>query len=109
MSTYVRHGGKMLLVADEAVQRYLLEGYDVVDERGVVIKKAIPRDTNSLTLEYKRLTAENEALKSKVATLEAELASVKANASKPVETKADDVEITTPKRQRKSKTEVAEE
>lgn len=109
MSTYVRTGGKMLKVADDAVQRYLLEGYDVVDERGVVITKAIPRDTNTLTLEYKRLTAENKALKAKVATLEAELASVKAEASKPAETKADEAEAPAPKRQRKSKTEVAEE
>ena len=102
MSVWVRRGNKMLQITDDAVQRYLTEGYDVVDERGAVIQKAVPRDATTLTLEYHRLTAENDKLKEAINVLNTKIAELTAenNSLKAVEVKSE-----TPKRTRKKTTE----
>lgn len=79
----VRKRNEILKVKDDLVNHYLTIGYDVVDENGAVLKKAVPNDTIQLKGEFQRLTLENEQLKEQIAELEAKLA----EATKPKRTR----------------------
>ena len=73
MIKYVQRGNEVLRVDDSVVDKYLANGYDLLDDTGMrVVKKGV-KETYTLA-EYKasqeeiaRLRAELEALKSKKA------------------------------------------
>ena len=72
-TTNVRRGNVYLTVPTNLVDRYLAKGYDVVDERGNVVKSSEPNDVTSLKLAYdkhiariKELEAENAELKRQI-------------------------------------------
>lgn len=48
----VERGNVILRVDDKDVQRYLLLGYNVIDEDGRVVKSAIPTDLRTLQKAY---------------------------------------------------------
>lgn len=73
----VRKRNEILKVKDELVNRYLDLGYDIVDENGTVLQKAVPTDTIQLKGAFSKLSAENEALKKEIADLKAQLAEAK--------------------------------
>lgn len=79
MSVQVRKGNKILSIAEDAVDRYINQGYSVIDKTGAVITKAIPVGNNQLRAEYIRMSeeidnfkAENKSLTEKIEYLEQE-------------------------------------
>lgn len=66
----VRRNNEILRVADYLTQSYVDNGYDVIDENGNILQKAVPTDINQLKAEYLRLTAEVAELKAKLAEKE---------------------------------------
>lgn len=85
MTTYIaRRANKILKITDDAVDRYLAQGYNITDEQGNLIKKGTPHDTNQLTAEFKKQEAEiaglkneNDALRAEVKALKAEIIKIK--------------------------------
>ena len=120
MTVQAQKGNKILRISEDAVQRYLNMGYNIVGADGIVLEKAIPADNNQLKLEYTKLTAEIESLKETIESLNQknvaltkenkklteELKSAKAI---PVEkTEKDTEKTTTSTRRRKQTTEASE-
>lgn len=76
----IERGNVVLRVQEHEVQRYLKLGYNVTDERGQILKEAMPNDLGTLQKAYvehkkrieeleaivAKLTAENEALAKRV-------------------------------------------
>lgn len=67
----VERGNVVLRVPDYDVQRFIDQGYNLVDEKGNIIQASVPRDLGTLQKLYtehveeiKRLKAELEELKS---------------------------------------------
>ena len=63
----VRRSNEVLRVEDYLKQSFIDNGYDVIDEAGNVIQRAIPSDPIQLKAEVVRLTAEVESLKKQLA------------------------------------------
>lgn len=63
----VRRNNEILRIEDYLVQSFVDNGYDVIDEQGNVLIKAIPTDPVQLKAEYLRLTKEVEELKAQLA------------------------------------------
>ena len=82
MNYYAKRGNKVLKISEDAVARYLGQGYNITDADGKVIKKGTPNDTNLLSAEYKKQQAEIDVLKNTNAKLTAELESAKAEVKK---------------------------
>ena len=78
----VERGNVVLDVKDDVVDHYLILGYNVVDDKGRIIKTALPTNIGTLQAAYvaneakiveleakiKELDAENKSLKSKKTT-----------------------------------------
>lgn len=64
-------------VADKDAENYYNRGYDYIDEKGNVLKEAVPNDTISLTSAYHKHTAEIAKLKEENEKLLAEIAKLK--------------------------------
>lgn len=87
----VRRSNEVLKVEDYLVQSYIDNGYDVLDDSGAVIKKAIPSGTVQLKAEVIRLTAKVAELEKKLAEKEAKSVAVTEEVDKPKRRKkADD-------------------
>lgn len=74
---HVRHGNVFLDISPEAVEKYMAKGFDIVDERGNVIKECIPSDVNSLRAAYDKHVAKIAELEKQVADLKAQLSETK--------------------------------
>ena len=74
-TTTIRRGNVYLTVSTSLVDRYLAKGYDVVDERGNVVKSSEPNDVTSLKLAYDKHVARIKELEARVAELEGQLKS----------------------------------
>ena len=75
----VRRGNEYLTVPEDAVDRYIAKGYDVLDNKGNVVVESIPYDVATLRGAF-------VTHKAKIAELEAEVANLKeklAASSKP--------------------------
>lgn len=84
----VRRRNEILKVKDDLVNHYVTIGYDVLDEAGNILQKAVPTDTIQLKGEYQRLTLENTQLKEQIAELKAKLEEIsKPKSEEPVKTK----------------------
>lgn len=64
-------------VTDKNAETYYERGYDYIDEKGNVLKEAVPNDTISLTSAYHKHMAEIAKLKEENEKLLAELAKLK--------------------------------
>lgn len=78
MNYYATRGNKVLKINEDAVARYLGQGYTITDEGGKVVKKGTPQDTNLLAAEFKKQEAELASLKDENTKLKAELKAAKA-------------------------------
>lgn len=81
---YARKANKILKISEDAISRYLGQGYNITDAQGNLVKKGTPNDTTQLTAEYRKqeeeiksLKAQNDSLKAEVKALKAELVKVK--------------------------------
>lgn len=73
----VKRGNVRLKVQDEDKQYYKDCGYDILDENGKVVEKAIPRDVGRLTGLYLEVLAENGRYKKQVEDLKKEIKKLK--------------------------------
>jgi len=106
----VRRSNEILRVNDTLVGHYLDIGYDVIDETGAVLLRAVPTDNTQLKAEFKKLSEEvtqlkdiNNRLRKQLAEADAkikELSSKKEPAKEKVVENEPVVEK--PKRRRKS-------
>ena len=88
-SFYAKRANKVLRINDDAVERYLNQGYTITDMQGKVIRKGTPRDNIQLTAEYQKQSVEIETLKAKISSLNEALDKAKAdNASLKSEVKS---------------------
>ena len=78
MNYYATRGNKVLKINEDAISRYLGQGYTIKDESGKLVQKGTPHDTNLLTAEFKAQIAENENLKNEILRLKGELDRAKA-------------------------------
>lgn len=69
----VRRGNVVLDVSRETLEKYLSDGYDQVDHRGVVIKEGAPNDPAALKSAYDKQKTEIEILKQEIENLEKKL------------------------------------
>ena len=65
----VQRANTILEVPEEWVDRYIDEGYDVIDDKGNVIKKSIPRDLGTLQKAYMDHVRKIEELESEIEEL----------------------------------------
>lgn len=87
----VRRSNEVLKVEEYLVQSYVDNGYDVLDDMGNIVKKAIPSGTVQLKAEVIRLTAKVAELEKKLAEKEAQSNVVTEEVEKPKRRKrADD-------------------
>ena len=70
----LRRFNSILTVDDSQVNYYVNLGYDVIDDKGSVIRKAIPNDVHTLQKELRDATATIEQLKVENAKLKESLA-----------------------------------
>lgn len=80
--TKVRCGGRELSIEDELVDRYLAQGYSVIDSAGNVVRKGCIttmdtalKEIAKLRDEVERLTADRQALSAELDTLKGTLES----------------------------------
>lgn len=65
----VQRANTVLQVPEEWVDRYIDQGYNVIDNKGNVIKKSIPRDLGTLQKAYVEHTAKIEELEAEIEEL----------------------------------------
>ena len=81
---YAKRGNKIVRIDDNAIEKYKGAGYIITDMNGKLVTAGTPRGVNQLTSAYAKLTAENEALKAQVASLQAQLDVLKKASEAPV-------------------------
>ena len=69
MSVQAQKGNKILRISEDAIERYLGMGYNIIGADGAVLKKAVPSDNNQLKLEYTQSVKEIESLKAELESL----------------------------------------
>ena len=74
MSVQAQKGNKILRISEDAVEKYLGMGYNIIGSDGTVLKKAVPSDNNQLKLEYSQNVKEIESLKAEVIALNEKVA-----------------------------------
>lgn len=77
----MRKGNRVIHVAEGRVNAFLAQGYDQVNERGEIIKRATGGRTVNIA-EYNKVVEELEALKKENATLKAKIAKLEKGAKK---------------------------
>ena len=69
----VRRANVILDVSEDEAERYLDEGYDILDEKGNVVERSIPRDIPSLQAQLQDARKEVDKLKEQVKELKERL------------------------------------
>ncbi|MBP5710554.1 MAG: hypothetical protein J6W84_06215 [Bacteroidales bacterium] len=73
----VRRGNVRLRVHEQDKQYYKDQGYDILDDKGKVIEKALPKDTGQLTKMYLEARAEVDKYKQQLDDLKKEIKKLK--------------------------------
>ena len=81
---FVQRANVILEVKEEQVQRYVDNGYDVLDDSGNVVKKSIPRDVRTLQMAYVEQKQQIERMQAEIDALQAEVKKLKSARSKTV-------------------------
>ena len=82
---YVRRGNVLLEVNENTLEKYLADGFDLVDTSGKVLKHGAPNDPTALKKRYEEQTKEIENLKAQVEALEKALEKTKNKSKKAAE------------------------
>ena len=80
----IERGNVVLRVPEENVQRYIDQGYSLVDANGNVIKQSIPNDVGTLQRAFVEHTKQIEKLQAEIKSLKKDATEKK----KPVRKKA---------------------
>ena len=78
----VQRANVILEVKDDAVERMLDMGYNLIDEMGNVLQPAVAKDIGTITRLYNEKVSEVEELKKQIAKLEAKLKARNKNVKK---------------------------
>lgn len=78
----VEQGNVVLRVPEDDVQRYIDQGFNLIDEMGNVVKASIPRNVGALQKAYIEHTQEIESLKGQIEKLQKQLSTAKKKAQK---------------------------
>ena len=73
MTRYVQRGNEVLRVDDSAVNKYLANGYDLLDDAGMCVVKKGVKESYSFA-EYKALLDENARLREELESLKSKKA-----------------------------------
>lgn len=101
----VRRSNEILRVNDTLIGHYLDIGYDVIDEKGTVLLKAVPTDNTQLKAEFKKLSDEVNKLREANNVLKRQLAEAESKVTELSDKKAlakEEVVTEKPKRRKKS-------
>ena len=79
---YATRGNRMIQINENSIQKYVEQGYNIVDNRGGVLQNAVPTDVNVLKQSYSQHMDEIARLKAKVAECENKIASLEAELAK---------------------------
>ena len=101
----VRKSNEILRVQDTQVNHYLDIGYDVIDERGAVLLKAVPQDNTQLKAEFAKLSQQVVELKATISNLKTQLADAQMALQQATQVQA---KTKTTKRAKKADAEVEE-
>lgn len=66
---YARSGNKVLRIEEPQISEFLERGFDIIDEKGSVLKKAVPTDPGVLRKAYIDNTKRIEELEKELADL----------------------------------------
>ena len=99
---YAERGNRVKQISENDIEKYVGQGYKIVDDNGKVIKDTIPTDVTVLQTAYEKHTKAIEDLTAENTALKAELEALKAKATAEVKTVADTSQTdATPKKTRK--------
>ena len=79
---YAERGNRVITIKEESIQKYVEQGYTIMDETGKVIQNTIPVDTPNLKKAYVEHLREIESLKAENARLKAQIAELSAKPAK---------------------------
>lgn len=65
----VERGNVVLRVPDDDVQRYIDNGYNLIDDNGNVLQSSVPKDLGTLQRAYEEQTARVKELESEIEKL----------------------------------------
>ena len=86
----VKRANVVLRVTTAELDKYLAKGYSIIDENGNVIRQAEPNDLAAFRTAYVEQAKEIAALRTQIATLEAELEKQNAKSKKKSKTEQED-------------------
>ena len=73
MAVYAQSGNRVKKIDEDEIQRYVEQGYKVIDAKGTVLNDAVPNDIQELKLAYRQHVDEIKSLKSEVERLKKQL------------------------------------
>lgn len=73
----IQRGNVVLDIKEQDKDYYIDLGYDVIDEKGNVIEKSLPKNVGLLTKMYREATAEIEVYKKQIDDLQKEIKKLK--------------------------------
>ena len=79
---FAKRANKVIKINEDAIDKYIAQGYNITDEQGNMVKKGTPHTAVQLTAEYKKQEAEIASLKAKNEALVAEVKALKEELSK---------------------------
>ena len=74
---YADKGNKVVQISENEIQRYASQGFVIKDEKGAVLKNAVPNDISSFKQAYDKQLTEIESLQNENNKLKAEIDSLK--------------------------------
>lgn len=95
---FAQKSNRVQPIKDTEIQRFLNLGYNITDETGKILHEAVPTTEAALKTAFVRHTKEIASLKGQVASLRAELESIKvakATTNKRTRTSKSDIEPNT--------------
>ena len=70
---YAERGNKVVSISEDAISRYVEQGYVIKDASGKILRDTVPTDMASLKKAFIECREENKALKEEIAKLNAQL------------------------------------
>ena len=112
---YAERGNKVVSITEDAISRYVEQGYVIKDTNGNILRDTVPTDMASLKKAYVESKNEIKALKEEIAKLNAQLVekttqkAAKKEVEEPTDTTSEEKPVSEkPKRATKSNTAKAE-
>ena len=83
----IRRANVVLDVTENEVEKYLADGFDIIDDNGKVLKASVPNDVNALKKAYVEHENEIKSLKEEIERLKAQTKAVNEKPTKNTKSK----------------------